>query len=158
MGSRGGAEKIQCKCGKHSKLRRGRAVDPSHKGCQIYRISCIGVSRVEAPNCCNGNCDIATRDIPTSPEPSINWDMCQEIQRSQGSEYRGFQGQSILASWNRDPRYPDEPRTIHQLGCVSGDLKKSGFRVSEVPRTKYSGSLKSQYAISRRSKDSVGHN
>jgi hypothetical protein len=42
-------------------------------------------------------------------------------------------------------------------GHMSEDLKKSGFRVSEVLRTKYSGSLKSRYAISRRSKDSVGH-
>jgi hypothetical protein len=43
-------------------------------------ISCIGDSRVEAPSCCNENCDIAIRDIPTSPEPSISGDACQEIQ------------------------------------------------------------------------------
>jgi hypothetical protein len=34
----------------------------------------------------------------------------------------------------RDPRYPDEPRTVHQLGRVSGDPRKSGFGESGISR------------------------
>jgi hypothetical protein len=47
-------------------------------------ISCIRDSRVEAPNLCNKNCDIAIRDIPMSPEPSISGDVCQKIQGKSG--------------------------------------------------------------------------
>jgi hypothetical protein len=67
----------------------------------------IGGSQTEAPSCCNETCDIAIRDIPTSPEPSISKDMCQEILRSQSSVNQSFRRQETLAIWNHDPRYPD---------------------------------------------------
>jgi hypothetical protein len=36
-----------------------------------------------------------------------HWGQCQKVQGSRGSEYREFRGQSILAAWNRETRYPD---------------------------------------------------
>jgi hypothetical protein len=75
---------------KGSKLRRGRAIDPTTRT--------VG----------------STRDIV----------------------YRGFVSRSskLLQQElrNREARYPDEPRTIHCLGRVSEDPKKSGFGVSGV--------------------------
>jgi hypothetical protein len=91
VGSHGGARRLQCKCGRGSKLRRGRAVDPESQGpSDLHVTSCIGDSQVEAPSCCNETCDIAIHDIPTRSEPSISEDTCQEIPRSRRSENRGF--------------------------------------------------------------------
>jgi hypothetical protein len=47
-------------------------------------------SRVEAPSYCNEHCDIVICNILTGSEPSIMWDTCLEIRKSQGSAYRGF--------------------------------------------------------------------
>jgi hypothetical protein len=55
--------------------RRSRVIGPS----DLHVTSCIGDSQVKAPSCCNENCDIAIRDIPTRSEPSISGDTCQEI-------------------------------------------------------------------------------
>jgi hypothetical protein len=70
-------------------------------------ISCIKDSRVEAPSCCNENCDIVIHDIPMSPESFIIEDTCQKIQGSRGSENRGFREQRNLAARNRETQYPD---------------------------------------------------
>jgi hypothetical protein len=50
----------------------------------------------------------------------------------------------------RDPRYPDEPRTVHHLGCVSKDSKEVGVRSIGDSETGYFCSLESRNAISRR--------
>jgi hypothetical protein len=66
-------------------LKRGIVVDPESQGpSDLHVISCIGDSRVEAPNLCNKNCDIAIRDISMSLEPSISGDACQKIQGKSG--------------------------------------------------------------------------
>jgi hypothetical protein len=49
---------------KGSKLRRGRTIDPSHKGRWIYTwISISGIRRWKSRKHCNGNRDIPIRDI-----------------------------------------------------------------------------------------------
>jgi hypothetical protein len=58
----------------------------------LHVISCIGDSRVKVPNLCNKSCDIMIHDILTSPEPSINRDMCQEIQGSRSSKNQDSHG------------------------------------------------------------------
>jgi hypothetical protein len=74
------------------KAQEGQSVVESQGPSDLHVISCIGDSRVEAPNLCKKNCDIAIRDIPTSPGPFIVEDVRQEIQGSRGSENRGFRG------------------------------------------------------------------
>jgi hypothetical protein len=49
---------------KGSNLRRGRTVDPSHKGRRICSwISISGFRGLKSRKHCNGNCKIAIRDI-----------------------------------------------------------------------------------------------
>jgi hypothetical protein len=48
------------------KLRRAERRSESQGPSNLHVISCIGDSQVEAPSCCNENCDIMIRDIPTS--------------------------------------------------------------------------------------------
>jgi hypothetical protein len=74
--------------------RRSESEGPS----DLHVISCIGDSRVEAPCCCNKNCDITIHDILTRSKPSIVWDTCPEIPGSWGLEHRRFQRQETLAS------------------------------------------------------------
>jgi hypothetical protein len=84
------------------KLRRGRAIDPESQGpSDLHVISCIGDSRVKAPSCCNENCDITIRDIPMSPEPSINLDACQKIR---GSRSLGIGDSEISCSCSLESR------------------------------------------------------
>jgi hypothetical protein len=56
---------------------------------------------------------VASGEATRGSEPSIVEDACQEIQRSRASENRGLREQGNLATWNRDPRYPDEFWAIH---------------------------------------------
>jgi hypothetical protein len=53
------SQKVQSSGGAEPLIRATRAVGST-------RISCIGVSWIETPKYCNGNRDIAIRDIPTA--------------------------------------------------------------------------------------------
>jgi hypothetical protein len=96
VGSHGGAGRLQCKCGRGSKLRRGRAVDPESQGpLDLHVISCIGDSRVEAPR-------VATRIVISRSaisrraqnRPSVG----HVSEDSEESEFgaSGFQGKKLL--------------------------------------------------------------
>jgi hypothetical protein len=91
VGYHGGAGRLQCKCGRGSKLRREQSRRSESEGpSDLHVASHIGELRVKVPSCCNGNYDIAIRDIPIGSKPSIVWDTCQGIPRSRGSENWGF--------------------------------------------------------------------
>jgi hypothetical protein len=42
-----------------------------------------------------------------------------------------FQGHGMLATGNRDPRFPDRINTVHQRGRVARDPRKLEFGISE---------------------------
>jgi hypothetical protein len=76
-----------------SKLRRGRTVDPSHKGRRIYSwISISDFRGLKSRKLCNGNHEITKNDIP-----KFKW-ICvgsQEPARwTGGTVFWGFMGQS----------------------------------------------------------------
>jgi hypothetical protein len=74
------------------KLRRGRAVDPESQGpSDLHVISCIGDSRVEAPSCCNENCDIAILRYPDEPRTVHQFGRVSEDSRKSEFGHRGFQ-------------------------------------------------------------------
>jgi hypothetical protein len=98
VGSHGGAGRLQCKRGRGSKLRRkGRAIDPESQGpLDLHLISCIGDLQGKAPRDCNENCDIAIRDIPISPEPSINRTRVQRFRGVGVQSIGDFEGRKLL--------------------------------------------------------------
>jgi hypothetical protein len=116
--------------------RRSESQGPS----DLHVISCIGDSRVEAPSCCNENCDIAIRDIPTSPEPSI---VGTRVRRSKEVGVRRIgvsRDRETLAAWNRETRYPDGRVVWATTGVSGGQVAYHiGDREKEVPNPLTSG-------------------
>jgi hypothetical protein len=121
------------------KIRRDRALIQASQDRWIY--TCIAYRGFvgEASKLLQWNCDIAINDIPTSPEPSINWDACQEIQRNRSSEHRRFRRQETLVVWNHETRYPDGiavcgPQEVSggQVAHSIGDQEKEGLESIDI--------------------------
>jgi hypothetical protein len=73
---------------------------------------------------------VKSEEVPSSggAEPSIR--VIRTVRSTRDIVYRGFTSRSSKGLQRelryRDPRYPDEPRTIHCLGHVSGDPRSRG--------------------------------
>jgi hypothetical protein len=94
---------------------RSESQGPSY----LHVISCIRDSRVEAPSCCNENCDITRHDIPMSLKcPSMGTHVIRS-KGSQGSENQGFREHRNLVVWNRETRNPDG-RVVWAIAGASG--------------------------------------